>query len=179
MSVSPCGANSALLGLTVTLWTVWQVVLTLNKCLQNTMERIYFHWYAVLMDLWNESHCIAAFLRQVLYLINAVHKLYNYTSICHCQIYTLLHTVRLRWFHFIAQQMDFWKCISLKFLVALTGKARERHGVPCVNAAPTICPEIKNVSLTNTEFLHSSNTATFSKCRLQPNVPFPHQEAPF
>lgn len=116
MQVSPSGAKSALLGLTVTLWTIWQLVLTLNKCLPNTVERIYFRWYALLMDLWNESHCIAAFLRQVLYLINAVHKLYNYTSICHCQIYTLLHTVRLRWFHFIALQMDFGKCISLKFL---------------------------------------------------------------
>lgn len=96
MRVSPHGANSALSGLTVTLWTIWQLVLMLNKCLPNTMERIYFHWHAVLMDLWNESHCIAAFLRQVLYLINAVHKLYNYIPICHCQIYTLLHTVRLR-----------------------------------------------------------------------------------
>lgn len=79
------------------------------------VDRTYCHCYAVLMDFWNERHCIAAFLRQVLYLINAVHKLYNYTSICHCQIYTLLHTVRLRWFHFIALQMDFCKRISLKF----------------------------------------------------------------
>lgn len=114
--VSPSRANAALSGLTVTLWTVWQPVLMLNKCLPNTVERTCFHhWYAALMDLWNERHCIAAFLRQVLYFINAVHKLYNYTSICHCQIYTLLHTVRLRWFHFIALQMDFWKDISLNF----------------------------------------------------------------
>lgn len=129
------------------LWTVWQLVLMLNKCLPNTVERMCFHCYAVLMDLWNERHCIAAFLRQLLYLINAVHKLYNYTSICHCQIYTLLHTVRLRWFHFIALQMDFWKDISLNFLCSTDRQSTWKTWNSLCKCST--CPEIKNTTPTN------------------------------
>lgn len=123
-------------------------VLMPNKCLPNAVERTCsHHWYAVLMDLGNERPCIAAFLRQVLYLINAVHKLYNYTSMCHCQIYTLLHTVRLRWFHFIALQMDFWKDISLNFLCS-TDKQSTWETWSSLCKCST-CPKIKNMTPAN------------------------------
>lgn len=119
-----------------------------NKCLPNAVERTCsHHWYAVLMDLGNERPCIAAFLRQVLYLINAVHKLYNYTSMCHCQIDTLLHTVRLRWFHFIALQMDFWKDISLNFLCS-TDKQSTWETWSSLCKCST-CPKIKNMTPAN------------------------------
>lgn len=115
MTATKRRASSPFSGLTTTLSTVWQL-LTLNRCLPNTVERICHHWYAVLMHFWNESHCIAAFWRHVLCIINAIHKLYNYTSICHCPIYLIICKSILGWFHLIALQMVFWERISLRLL---------------------------------------------------------------
>lgn len=131
------------------------------------------------MDLWNESHGIAAFLKQVLYLINAVHKLYNYTSICHCQIYTLLHTVRLRWFHFIALQMDFWKRISLKFLCSTDRQSTWKTWGSLCKCSTYNTPWNKKCGTNKHWIFALFQYSDLFKCRLQPSVPFPHQEAPF
>lgn len=143
------------------------------------VDRTYCHCYAVLMDFWNESHCIAAFLRQVLYLINAVHKLYNYTSICHCQIYTLLHTVRLRWFHFIALQMDFCKCISLKFSCSTDRQSTWKTWGSLWKCSTYNILWNKKRGINKQWIFTLLRYGGLSKCRLQSSVPFPHQEHHF